>query len=100
MGFELLGVQDFVHDDDDQLFGFWVLVWWWVVWVLGVLGCRLNWQFGGEWCVWTAQRWWVACRLGCGFFLGLVSGSGLLGVDLVSGGGLLGVGLVTSGGGQ
>ena len=50
--------------------------------------------------MWTAQRWWVACRLGCGFFLGLVSGSGLLGVDLVSGGGLLGVGLVTSGGGQ
>lgn len=50
--------------------------------------------------MWIAQRWWVACRLGCGFFLGLMSGSGLLGVDLVSGGGLLGVGLVTSGGGQ
>ena len=32
-------------------------------------------------------NWWVACRFGCGFFLGLVSDGGLLGVGLVSGGG-------------
>ena len=46
--------------------------WCWVSWVR----CWLSLSFGVE-SVWiSVLNWWVACRFGCRFFLGLVSGGG------------------------